>query len=61
MQFASFEQLTSASGSIILEQRPDRIKTAFINRAAEMEYPVEARSPDVFSCSTSARNPDSSS
>jgi hypothetical protein len=42
MQSIPFEQLTPAAAQIILEQLPDRIKTAFIHRAAEMEYPLEA-------------------
>jgi hypothetical protein len=42
MQSTPFEQLTPAAAQIILEQLPDRIKTAFIHRATEMEYPLEA-------------------
>jgi hypothetical protein len=38
----TFEQLTPAAAQVILEQLPERIKTALINRAAEIEYPVEA-------------------
>jgi hypothetical protein len=37
-----YEQLSSMSGQIILEQLPDRIKAAIIARAAEIAYPIEA-------------------
>jgi hypothetical protein len=37
-----FENLTPAAAQVILEQLPERIKTALINRAAEIDYPVEA-------------------
>ncbi|PZV10452.1 MAG: hypothetical protein DCF21_18370 [Leptolyngbya sp.] len=42
MQSTRFEQLTPATAQIILEQLPERIKQAFINRAAAIDYPVEA-------------------
>jgi hypothetical protein len=42
MQSTTFEQLTPAAAQVILEQLPERIKVALINRAAEIEYPVEA-------------------
>ena len=37
-----YEQLSPTAGKIILEQLPDRIKTAISARAAEIEYPIEA-------------------
>lgn len=37
-----YEQLSPTAGHIILEQLLDRIKTAIIARAAEIEYPIEA-------------------
>ncbi|MBF2009351.1 hypothetical protein ACF3DV_12410 [Chlorogloeopsis fritschii PCC 9212] len=42
MQAKSKEQLTSNDADVILELLPDRIREALINRAAEIEYPVEA-------------------
>jgi flagellar motor switch protein FliG len=42
MQSATFEQLTPAAAQKILEQLPERIRLALVNRAAEIEYPVEA-------------------
>jgi flagellar motor switch protein FliG len=42
MQSTTFEQLTPAAAQKILEQLPERIRLALINRAAEIEYPVEA-------------------
>ena len=42
MQLTRFEQLTPATAQTILEQLPDRIKQAFINRAAEINDPIEA-------------------
>lgn len=42
MQSTRFEQLTPSTAQIILEQLPERIKQAFMNRAAELDYPVEA-------------------
>jgi flagellar motor switch protein FliG len=42
MQATTFEQLTPAAAQKILEQLPERIRLALINRAAEIEYPVEA-------------------
>ncbi|MFN6513162.1 MAG: hypothetical protein RMY29_001505 [Nostoc sp. CreGUA01] len=42
MQAKSKEQLTSTDADIILELLPDRIREALINRAAEIEYPIEA-------------------
>ena len=42
MQSTRFEQLAPAKAQIILEQLPERIKQAFINRATAIDYPVEA-------------------
>jgi hypothetical protein len=42
MRSTTFEQLTPEAAQVILEQLPERIKVALINRAAEIEYPVEA-------------------
>ena len=42
MQSTHFEQLAPAKAQIILEQLPERIKQALINRAAAIDYPVEA-------------------
>jgi hypothetical protein len=40
MQSKTLDQLTPAAQAI-LENLPDRIKAAFIDRAAEINYPVE--------------------
>jgi hypothetical protein len=37
-----FEQLTPAAAHIILGQLPQRIQKAFVQRAAEIDYPLEA-------------------
>jgi flagellar motor switch protein FliG len=42
MQSTTFEQLPPAAAQIILEQLPERIRTAFVTRAAEIDYPIEA-------------------
>jgi hypothetical protein len=42
MQSKTLDQLTPAAAQVILENLPDRIKAAFIDRAAEINYPVEA-------------------
>ncbi|PAX53492.1 hypothetical protein [Brunnivagina elsteri] len=42
MQAKTQEKLTSADTEVILGLLPDRIREALINRAAEIEYPVEA-------------------
>jgi hypothetical protein len=42
MQSLALEQLTPAAAQIILEQLPDRIRQSIIDRAAAIEYPVEA-------------------
>jgi hypothetical protein len=42
MQSAIFEQLTPAAAQIILGQLPERIQKAFVQRAAEIDCPLEA-------------------
>jgi hypothetical protein len=42
MQTRLQEQLSATDAKIILERLPDRIRTALIDRAVEIEYPVEA-------------------
>ena len=42
MQSKTLEQLSSADAEAILEHLPERIRAAFVARAAEIEYPVEA-------------------
>jgi hypothetical protein len=42
MQSLRLEQLSPAAAQIILEQLPDRIQQAISDRAAEIDYPVEA-------------------
>lgn len=37
-----FEQLSPTNAEAILEQLPERIKLAFVRKAAEIDYPVEA-------------------
>lgn len=36
------EQLSPADAEIILGRLPERIRTALIDRACEIEYPIEA-------------------
>ncbi|MBD2146549.1 hypothetical protein [Sphaerospermopsis sp. FACHB-1194] len=36
------EKLSSIDAAIILEHLPERIRTALINHATKIEYPVEA-------------------
>jgi hypothetical protein len=36
------EQLSAADAAIILERLPERIRSAMIARATEIEYPIEA-------------------
>ena len=38
----TFEQLTATAAQVILDQLPERIKQALIDRATEIDYPVEA-------------------
>ena len=42
MQAKMQEQLSSTDAKVILERLPERIRTALIARAAEIEYPIEA-------------------
>ena len=42
MQSIQFEQLSPTAVQVILDQLPERIKQAFIDRAIEIDYPVEA-------------------
>jgi hypothetical protein len=42
MQAKVIEQLSSSDAKVILEHLPERVRTALIDRAAEIEYPVEA-------------------
>jgi hypothetical protein len=42
MQTQLQEQLSLSDTEIILEHLPERIRTALIARAAEIEYPIEA-------------------
>ncbi|MGD2181738.1 hypothetical protein [Lusitaniella coriacea] len=42
MQAKLQEQLSSNDAEVILGQLPDRIRAALIERATEIEYPIEA-------------------
>jgi len=42
MQANLQEQLSSAAAEVILERLPDRIRVALLDRAAAIEYPIEA-------------------
>ena len=42
MQSTTLEQLTPTEAQAILENLPERIRLAFIDRASEINYPVEA-------------------
>ncbi len=42
MQSAELEQLKSADAQVILDRMPERIRLAYIARATEIEYPIEA-------------------
>jgi hypothetical protein len=42
MQTQLHEQLSLSDTEIILSRLPERIRTALIDRAAEIEYPIEA-------------------
>lgn len=42
MQAKLQEQLTPADAEVILGRLPERIRAALIERAAEIEYPIEA-------------------
>lgn len=38
----AYEQLLPADGEAILSRLPERIRAAFVERASELDYPVEA-------------------
>jgi hypothetical protein len=42
MQAQLHEQLSLSDAEVILLRLPERIRTALIDRAAEIEYPIEA-------------------
>jgi hypothetical protein len=42
MQAKLQEQLSLVDAEVILERLPERIQTALVARAAEIEYPIEA-------------------
>jgi hypothetical protein len=42
MQAKLQEQLSAADAEVILGRLPERIRTALLERAAEIEYPIEA-------------------
>jgi hypothetical protein len=42
MQAQLQEQLSPSDAEVILLRLPERIRTALIDRAAEIEYPIEA-------------------
>jgi hypothetical protein len=42
MQSTAFEQLTPDAAQVILEQLPECIRKAFMKRAREINYPIEA-------------------
>jgi hypothetical protein len=42
MQAIELEQLNSMAAQVILDQLPDRIKAAYVDRATQMNYPIEA-------------------
>jgi hypothetical protein len=42
MQAKLLDQLSSSDAEVILERLPERIRSALIVRATEIEYPVEA-------------------
>ncbi|TVQ07475.1 MAG: hypothetical protein EA368_14165 [Leptolyngbya sp. DLM2.Bin27] len=42
MQVELQEQLSTSDATAILERLPERIRAALIERAAEIEYPIEA-------------------
>ncbi|MBD2462358.1 hypothetical protein H6G89_15025 [Oscillatoria sp. FACHB-1407] len=53
MQAKLQEQLSPADAEVILGRLPERIRTALIDRAAEIEYPIEA----VLEMACSSRYP----
>ncbi len=42
MQTLLLEKLSSSDAAIILEHLPERIRLALIDRAVEIDYPIEA-------------------
>jgi hypothetical protein len=42
MQALLLEKLSSSDAAIILERLPERIRLALIDRAVEIDYPIEA-------------------
>ena len=42
MQTQFLEKLSPTDAQIILERLPERIKTALVNHAHEIDYPIEA-------------------
>jgi hypothetical protein len=42
MNTKTYERLSAAQAQAILENLPERIRMAFIARAAEIDYPMEA-------------------
>jgi hypothetical protein len=42
MQTQLHEQLSRSDAEVILLRLPERIRTALIDRAAEIDYPIEA-------------------
>ena len=42
MQAKLQEQLSSTDAEVILERLPERIRAALVNRAAEIDYPIES-------------------
>jgi hypothetical protein len=42
MQAKLLDQLSSSDAEVILERLPERIRSALIARATEIEYPLEA-------------------
>ena len=42
MQSVKLEQLSPVDAQAILDRMPERIRLAFVARATEIEYPIEA-------------------
>ena len=42
IQTSQIEQLSDADAAIIIQRLPERIQTALLSRATEMDYPIEA-------------------
>ncbi len=41
MQITTLEQLSTPDAQAILDRLPERIRTALLDRATEIEYPIE--------------------